>query len=276
VPAVAPDVSARRQSLDTLVRTWHVHSEVSASASLLEHLPRYVPELGWQAILTVLGRAQTDEQVGELSRCLKTLIVEHGARFIEPIEDEASRTPRFKACLARVSSDPAAPIPAQLWDRLTRAADASIGPVSPRLEGLFESMPDLGTALYWDPAPLDPANPPNLTQHDLERLAGDWITQTDTYWAWDEVHSIVSDEGPDRAWEVVYRLFQHASTDKALRSVAAGPLENLLSDWGEAVIERVEQAALADPRFRQCLAGVWRTEDMSGSLWSRIVRARGC
>src|SRR5262249_4170046 len=31
-------------------------------------------------------------------------------------------------------------------------------------------------------------------------------------------------------------------------------------------------AALTDPRFRQCLAGVWRMDDMSDWLWSRIVR----
>jgi len=268
-------LSAERHSLETLATTWHVNQTVGGSAQLLERLPRYAPELGWQAVLQVVHQLETDKHLPDLARCLKTLIVEHGARFIERIEDEASRNPRFKACLAHVRSDPAARIPVELWDRLSRAAGTRIGPVSPGLEGLFETMPDLGTVLNWDPRPLDPANPPSLTQRDLDRLAEDWITYTDTFWACDDVISIVHDEAPDRAYDVIYRLFQRAPTDEALAAVAAGPLESLLSDHGESIIERIEGAAAADPRFRLCLAGVWRTDGMSDALWARIVRARG-
>jgi hypothetical protein len=48
----------------------------------------------------------------------------------------------------------------------------------------------------------------------------------------------------------------------------------LLADYGEQFIERIEQQAAADEKFRYCLAGVWRA-GMSDELWSRVTNALG-
>jgi len=48
----------------------------------------------------------------------------------------------------------------------------------------------------------------------------------------------------------------------------------LLSDYGEHFIERVEQQAATDAKFRYCLAGVWQSE-MSDELWRRVTIALG-
>src|SRR5262245_6605108 len=56
--------------------------------------------------------------------------------------------------------------------------------------------------------------------------------------------------------------------------LGAGPLEDLLSGYGEKFIERIERQAAADTKFRLSLAGVWQS-GMSDELWRRVTNALG-
>ena len=56
-------------------------------------------------------------------------------------------------------------------------------------------------------------------------------------------------EEPERAWPMILSLIGASRSDQFLAILAAGPLENLLCEHGEAFIERVEQLAARDPAF---------------------------
>ena len=51
--------------------------------------------------------------------------------------------------------------------------------------------------------------------------------------------------------------------------MAAGPLEDLLSDWGERIIDRLEADARADPKLMAACADVWKLY-MPDEVWSRL------
>jgi Family of unknown function (DUF6869) len=76
------------------------------------------------------------------------------------------------------------------------------------------------------------------------------------FWAWEEVTELVRDD-VDRAWDVVLELVGRAVDDRLLAYVAAGPLEDLIKWHPHEIIDRVEQQARRDARFRRALSGVW-------------------
>jgi hypothetical protein len=56
-----------------------------------------------------------------------------------------------------------------------------------------------------------------------------------------------------------------------LGALAAGELEDLIEYHGPAFIERIEQEAARDPRFRCLLCGVWRSS--TPQVWARVLAA---
>ena len=79
---------------------------------------------------------------------------------------------------------------------------------------------------------------------------------------------------PEVAWPAILEVLRHDLTEEQIALLAAGPLETLLSWHGPHFIERVEQEATHNPRFRRLLGGVWQS-DMSPEIWQRIESARG-
>jgi len=72
--------------------------------------------------------------------------------------------------------------------------------------------------------------------------------------SWD-LDSLVSND-PDRAWRLICEIIRQITDDAALAYAAAGPLEDLLKRH-PAFIDRVEDLARRDARFRHALSGVW-------------------
>jgi hypothetical protein len=77
---------------------------------------------------------------------------------------------------------------------------------------------------------------------------------------------------PDEWWELVLDMIRLAPED-CLGRVAAGPLENLLSRYGDDVIDQVEAESRTDPRFARTLRGVYRMT-MSDQIWHRVSSLR--
>jgi hypothetical protein len=77
---------------------------------------------------------------------------------------------------------------------------------------------------------------------------------------------------PDEWWDLVLEMVRLAPDD-CLPHVAAGPLETLLSRYGDEVIDRVEAEARTDPRFARTLRGVYRLT-MSEQVWGRVLSVR--
>jgi len=74
----------------------------------------------------------------------------------------------------------------------------------------------------------------------------------------------------DEQWEIVLDLIEQApEDDHVLGNLAAGPLEGLLGRFDGEAIDRVEEKASQDPRFRRVLSGVWQLT-MSDSTWRRV------
>lgn len=93
-------------------------------------------------------------------------------------------------------------------------------------------------------------------------------------WADEELRRLVSKE-PDTALEIIRAVISEASNRAVLASVAAGPLEDLLSYHGELVIEQVERFAGIDEWFRLALSGVWGDNRVSPEVQARIAAAVG-
>jgi hypothetical protein len=118
---------------------------------------------------------------------------------------------------------------------------------------------------------------------DWEKLISDWIAaeesgkrtsdQDPKWWAVDEVilwHIL----GNHKAlWDFVVRVFERPMSDRAFGMIAAGPLEDLLGDYGELYIDRIEEMARKNPRFNYLLGGLWRSSSKP-DIWSRIEQIR--
>jgi hypothetical protein len=258
---------------DFLINTWMAQTEAHEKAHAIERYARYVPELGWRGILSVLTLPGVERHLSALSHSLEMLVARFGDQFIDRIEQEAATSQDFKACLTEIDSSPAFPIPAHLWPRLSAAAGVSIGPMASHMAKLYAEIPDLSRLATWDPHPLGPDDAPELGDAELLEYARAWLIYNEGFWAWEELNRILDEDGPDAAWPLIQLLVERGS-DHVLASVGSGILEDLLYRYGRTVMGRVEAQAARDRRFRFCLSHVWRG-DMPDHLWRRVVRARG-
>jgi hypothetical protein len=72
----------------------------------------------------------------------------------------------------------------------------------------------------------------------------------------DECVRLATDD-PEECWLFVLAVVEATDDAFTLGNLAAGPLENLINWYGEAIIERIEQHARSDPKFQGVLCGVW-------------------
>ena len=89
------------------------------------------------------------------------------------------------------------------------------------------------------------------------------------HWVWEAMKELVTRE-PETAWSILLEVIASARTDRALAYIAAGALEDLLCEHGSPFIERVESLAGKDPKFRQCLTGVWGRNRMTEDVIQRL------
>jgi hypothetical protein len=77
------------------------------------------PEVAWLAILQILACELTEDQIAVLAAGpLEDLLAQHGSQFIERIEREAQRTPRFNHLLGGVWRHE---MPVEIWERVQKA-----------------------------------------------------------------------------------------------------------------------------------------------------------
>jgi hypothetical protein len=257
---------------DGTITAWLIHCEAAKDANLLKDLPLNNPEEAWCTIFKVLHQPESEMHLSVLSDCLKSLIIYHGEEFIDCIEAQAIQNSRFKTCLAKIHSYPETRIPQQLWERLRNATGTPVERIALR-ERVLEQIPDLSEALYATPIPPESNEIISFTDSDMDRIAHHWLKHSQTLWAWEKVNRIISDEFIEYAYNVVKILFEKSSSDIHLCAIGSGPLEELLKKNGEFIIDRIEELASTDRRFRICLSYVWPT-NLSVNIWKRIVKAR--
>ena len=109
--------------------------------------------------------------------------------------------------------------------------------------------------------------PPTLT--DM-LIATTWLKHHGSTWAWDKLNDLIETE-PMEAWEIVRLMVAHAPDYGTLASVAAGPVEDLLSRDETFAPMRVE--AVENRRFRICLGGAYGLpDDLQAFAESEAVR----
>ena len=107
----------------------------------------------------------------------------------------------------------------------------------------------------------------------MTNLKEKWIEYTKTedeslFDAWETLNTLVSEQ-PQEAWEVILEILEETNSDNIIANLAAGPLENLLSEHGETFIAEVELKARQNPKFTKLILGVWEG-GMSKDIWSRV------
>ena len=73
--------------------------------------------------------------------------------------------------------------------------------------------------------------------------------------------------------KVILAILEKDPPESVIGSLAAGPLEDLIEECGEEIIEDIETEARKNPAFRQLLGGMW--ESGKPEVWARVVSARG-
>ena len=105
-------------------------------------------------------------------------------------------------------------------------------------------------------------------------IATEWLVKSNLPdgQRWSSLDDASFDE-PEIAWKGILSVLQHELTAEQEASLAAGPLEILLSLYGDRYIELVEREAAQNPRFNYLLGGVWRC-NASEDVWNRVQKAR--
>ena len=78
-------------------------------------------------------------------------------------------------------------------------------------------------------------------------------------------------ENPNLAIDLILEILKLGLSEKSKEVLAAGPLEQVLANHGDAIIERVELLARRDPQFSSLLGGVWQN-NMSDEVWMRVKK----
>ena len=89
---------------------------------------------------------------------------------------------------------------------------------------------------------------------------------------WFDFNCVVEDD-PELAWKAIVEAIDQPRMEPYLGHLAAGPLENLLTMYGPAFIDRVEQRARSNAKFSKVLGGVWQSA-MPEPIWKRVRAAQ--
>jgi len=93
----------------------------------------------------------------------------------------------------------------------------------------------------------------------------------DCFWAVEAVSELCCDLA--KGTDVALRLIATAEDNAYLAYVAAGPVEDLIKEYGGAALTLFEEAAETSPRVIEALAGVWLDPSDNGyGEWHRIMQ----
>jgi len=119
----------------------------------------------------------------------------------------------------------------------------------------------------WATAYIEAQSDPNLTNGQDEHPL---------WWAVEQfldagMHA--ESASPEDAWLTILEILRKQPPENVLGILAAGPLEDLIHDYGPKFIDLIEIESRQNPHFRHLLGGVW--ESSTPDIWNRIKKARG-
>jgi hypothetical protein len=95
------------------------------------------------------------------------------------------------------------------------------------------------------------------------------VEQFENSWATDVSTDLFFDGKSEELWRLILLIHERDQSVKIQQVLSAGPIEDLLSRFGEHYIDRIEEKASKDLAFAKLLGGVWKSE-MSDEVWSRL------
>ena len=117
-----------------------------------------------------------------------------------------------------------------------------------------------------------PAGRDALIEAYFRHAAAGFDDEADS-WAWEAVDDVVWNSSADDVWALILDLVERAPVG-LMGTVAAGPLEYAVVEYGRELIDRIEAEAASDPRFRQALGGIWLEQgELPSDVLARLVRA---
>ena len=83
-------------------------------------------------------------------------------------------------------------------------------------------------------------------------------------------------EEPERLWTAIVEVWNRLDRDDIglVGSLGAGPVEDLLCEWGEDYLPVIEKFCEVEPDFKTALRMVWQSS-MSPELWERVQQLSG-
>ncbi len=112
----------RPPTVDELESEWLSGEDITMADGLLE--PFADPEAVWQAVLRIMQRELTEEQISLLAAGpVEDLLAHYGAQFIGRIEAEAQRSPAFAHLLGGVWQRDTPP---EIWQRIEAARGGKV------------------------------------------------------------------------------------------------------------------------------------------------------
>ena len=107
-----------QQTISEVVEDWFRQSSREDGNPALCDIVHDDLEVAWPAILEILQRASTEDQVAVLAAGpLEDLLAFHGPEFIDRVECEAARNPRFRQLLGGVWQNR---ILLEIWERVQK------------------------------------------------------------------------------------------------------------------------------------------------------------
>ena len=89
----------------------------------------------------------------------------------------------------------------------------------------------------------------------------------------DTITDVHLDGDSETLWQFILATYEREMSRKVFAILAAGPLEDLLADFGPKYIDQVEALARKSPKFKDLLGGVWRNS-ITNDVWDRVERVR--
>jgi hypothetical protein len=119
------------------------------------------------------------------------------------------------------------------------------------------------------------------SQLELEALADAYLRHhalnaKEDQWAFGRVMDMCRDEPQQVLCLTLLLISKAGNDDRVLAYVAAGPLEDILSGHGLAVIDRIERESEGNVRLQLALSGVWGLEGTAvHERWLSLMKRWG-
>ena len=107
---------------------------------------------------------------------------------------------------------------------------------------------------------------------DIDLVIENWIVCQKSFWAY-EYLSDLSQTDPIKSLQIMIEILETDDSDEIQMVLAAGPLEDLLNNFGEQIIALIEKECSQNPKLRNLLGGVWKSE-IADNVWKKIIENR--